>query len=99
MGFQNRIQTNFARGEVAPSVQSRPDLEIAQSSLKLCHNFIPKFEGGVTYAPGTTFITAASVIDGAVLVPFVYRDSQAFQFEIFIDGSFDLNIRILKDNT
>ena len=98
MTFQNRIQTNFARGEIAPSVQSRPDLDIAQSSLKLCRNFIPKFEGGVAYAPGTTFITAASVIDGAVLVPFVYRDSQAFQFEIFVDSSFDLNIRILKDN-
>ncbi len=98
MGFQNRIQTNFARGEVGPSVQSRPDLAIALSSLKLCHNFIPKFEGGVAYAPGTTYITAASVTAGAVLVPFVYRDSQAFQFEIFIDSSFDLNIRILKDN-
>ena len=98
MGFQNRIQTNFARGEIAPSVQSRPDLEIAQSALKICHNFIPKFEGGVAYAPGTTFITAASVLDGAVLIPFVYRDSQAFQFEVFIDSSFDLNIRILKDN-
>ncbi len=98
MAFQNRIQENFARGEVGPSVQSRPNLEIAQSSLKLCYNFIPKFEGGVAFAPGTTFITAASVIDGAVLVPFVYRDSQAFQFEIFVDSSFDLNIRILKDN-
>ncbi len=98
MAFQNRIQENFARGEVSPEVQSRPNLEIAQSSLKLCRNFIPKFEGGISYAPGTTFITAASVIDGSVLVPFVYRDSQAFQFEIFVDSSDDLNIRILKDN-
>ncbi len=98
MAFQNRIQENFARGEVSPEVQSRPNLEIAQSSLKLCRNFIPKFEGGVSYAPGTTFITPASVIDGSVLIPFVYRDSQAFQFEVFVDSSNDLNIRILKDN-
>ncbi len=97
MPFQNRIQTNFARGEVAPDVQFRPELEITQAALALCRNFIPKFQGGLSYAPGSTFITAASVIAGSILIPFVYRDTQAFQFELYVDSSDDLNIRILKD--
>ena len=98
MPFQNRIQTNFARGEVSPDVNDRPELDIAKSSLKQCRNFIPKFQGDFSYAPGTTFIAAASETSGAKLVPFVYRDTQAFMFEVFIDSSFDLNIRILKDD-
>ncbi len=98
MAFQNRIQTNFARGEVATEVESRGDIEVFQSSLKLCRNFIPEFQGPVRYAPGTTFITASSVISGSLLIPFVYRDTQAFHLELFIDSDDDLNIRILNDD-
>jgi hypothetical protein len=98
MAFQNRVQTNFTRGEVSPSIESRGDIDIFQSALKLCRNWIPKFQGPVSFAPGTTFITASSIISGATIIPFVYRDTQAFHLELFVDGSADLNIRILSDD-
>lgn len=98
MPFQNRMQTNFAKGEIDPKVQSRPELPISKAALKQCRNWIPQFQGGISYAPGTTFITPASVTSGARLIPFVYRDTQAFQFELFVDGNDDLNIRIIEDD-
>ena len=98
MPFGSRIQTNFARGEVAPDVKSRGDIEVFQAALLLCRNFIPKFQGPVKYAPGSTWITAASVATGSILIPFVYRDTQAYHLELFVDSNFDLKIRILNDD-
>lgn len=97
MGFNNRIQTNFARGEVSPDVESRGDLEIFQAGLKLCRNYIPKFQGPVSYAPGSVFLSASSVTSGSLLIPFVYRDTQAYHLELFVDSNDDLVIRIMKD--
>lgn len=98
MAFGNRIQTNFARGEISPDTRSRGDIDIFKASLLLCRNFIPKFQGPVGYAPGSTWIAAASVATGAILIPFVYRDTQAYHLELFVDANSDLKIRILNDD-
>ena len=97
MAFGNRIQSNFARGEVSPDVLRRLDIDVFRSALKLCRNYIPEFQGPVSFAPGTTWITPSSVTSGAIMIPFVYRDSQSYILELFVDSSDDMNIRILKD--
>jgi hypothetical protein len=66
--------------------------------LKLCRNFIPEFQGPVSFAPGTTWITPSSVTSGSLLIPFVYRDTQAYHLELFVDSNDDLNIRVLSDD-
>lgn len=98
MAFSNRIQTNLARGEISPEAQSRGDIDLFRASLKLCRNFIPKFQGPAEYAPGTTFISASKVTSGSLMIPFVFRDTQSYILEMYIDDSADLNMRILNDN-
>ena len=69
MAFGNRIQSNFARGEVSPDVLRRLDIDVFRSALKLCRNYIPEFQGPVSFAPGTTWITPSSVTSGAIMIP------------------------------
>lgn len=99
MGIANRLQSNFAGGEVSRKVSSRLDIEVYYRSLMKCQNFIPQFQGGVEYRPGFSFLGNAGLVTSpSVLIPFVYRDTQAYQLELWVDGSDDLNIRFWKDD-
>lgn len=99
MAIANRIQSNFAGGEVSRKVSSRLDIDVYHRSVMKCQNFIPQFQGGVEYRPGFSFLGNAGLVSApSVLIPFVYRDTQGYQVEMWVDGSDDLNFRIWKDD-
>jgi len=99
MAIANRIQSNFAGGEVSRKVSSRLDIDVYYRSLMKCQNFIPQFQGGVEYRPGTSFLGNAGLVSApSVLIPFVYRDTQGYQIELWVDTNDDLNFRFWKDD-
>ena len=101
MGFSNRLQSNFARGEISPDTQSRDDIDVFHAAVKLARNFIPKFQGVMKYAPGTTYIDESTFValgSEPLLIPFVYRDTQAYHIQLTIDAFGDIQIMMLNDD-
>lgn len=75
-------QTNFSRGEIAPHLYGRFDVDAWQSGLKQARNvFVLKY-GGVCKRPGTELV--AEVIDATGdnrLIPFQFSLTQAYALE------------------
>ncbi len=81
MGFRAPI-TNFSKGEIAPELYGRFDVQQWQAALKTCRNFVPLKTGGVTFRPGTRLV--GEVYDStkdARLIPFQFANDQAYAIE------------------
>lgn len=75
-------QPSFAAGEVAPSIQARPDLVRWQTGLATCRNFIVLPSGGVRARPGTTWVGPQKDHTRKVrLWPFVYSETWRYVLE------------------
>lgn len=86
-------QTNFASGEISPSLYGRVDISRWQSALKTCRNFIVRPYGGVENRAGTRFINEIKTsADGARLIPFSFNTEQTYILEFG-----DQYMRVYKD--
>ncbi len=76
-------QVNFSKGELAPELYGRFDVDAWQSALRKARNVIVMKYGGVTKRPGTRLV--GKVINGAQptrLVPFEFSMTQTYVLEM-----------------
>lgn len=70
---------NFSKGEIAPALYGRMDLQQYSAGLKLCRNFIVQKYGGVTFRPGTRLVGKVDDPTKPVrLAPFQFSIDQAY---------------------
>lgn len=84
------IQSSFAGGELAPTLQGRVDLAKYKTGLKTCRNMIPGNHGEVYNRPGTRFIhrTYFDAFGGTSrLIPFVFSQTETYILEFTINGN------------
>ena len=75
-------QVNFSKGEIAPRLYGRFDVEAYAAALKRARNMIVMKYGGVTKRPGTRLV--AEVLDASRpvrLVPFQFSLTQTYALE------------------
>lgn len=77
-----RLQTSFAKGELSPRIEGRPDLAAYFEGAKEIINFLILRQGGVERRPGTRFVKEVkdSTRD-TVLIPFEFSVNDAYQLE------------------
>ncbi|MEX3008359.1 hypothetical protein [Hoeflea sp. TYP-13] len=76
------IQASFTRGEIAPALHGRVDIEHYRLGLAKCENFYVLKQGGIRRRSGTVFV--AEVKDSAdktMLFPFAFNETQAYAVE------------------
>lgn len=77
------VQVNFSRGELAPQLYGRFDVDAWQSALKQARNVLVLKYGGVTKRPGTRLV--AEVLDASSdnrLIPFQFSLTQTYALEL-----------------
>lgn len=76
------VQPNYSRGELAPELRGRFDVDSYQAALKLARNvFVLKY-GGVSKRPGTRFVgEIISKDDDNRLIPFSFSYEQTYALE------------------
>lgn len=90
----NDIQSTFAGGEYAPTIQARTDIQKYKSGLATALNFITHPHGPSYNRPGTTYLVSTKYADRiSRLVPFVASTGDAFVLEFG-----DSYIRFIKDD-
>ncbi|MGA1851290.1 hypothetical protein VH570_10710 [Sphingobium sp. HT1-2] len=76
-------QPSFSKGEIAPDLYGRFDVDAYSQSLRLARNVVILKYGGVTKRPGTRLV--AEVYDASQpvrLVPFKFSIEQAYALEL-----------------
>lgn len=76
-------QVNFSKGELAPDLYGRFDVDAWQAALRTARNVIVMKYGGVTKRPGTRLVGA--VINPAQptrIIPFQFSMTQAYALEL-----------------
>jgi hypothetical protein len=76
-------QTNFSRGEIAPHLYGRFDVEAWSSAVRKARNVMVLKYGGLTKRPGTQLV--AEVLDkseGNRLLPFQFSLTQTYALEM-----------------
>ncbi len=94
------FQTNFAAGEIAPSVQGREDIAKYASGARRIHNMLVDFHGGVFNRSGFGFVKQVkAAADGPSgsgarvrLIPFQFNTLQTYILEFG-----DRYMRVFKD--
>lgn len=82
MGYR-LSQPNFSKGEIAPELIGRFDVDSYQSSVRLARNVIIRKYGGLTKRPGTRIVAEVFDADhGLRLVPFQFSISQTYALEM-----------------
>lgn len=82
MGYR-LAQASFSKGEIAPDLYGRFDVDAYQSSLRTARNVVVLKYGGVTKRPGTRLV--AEVYDASEpvrLIPFKFSIEQAYALEL-----------------
>lgn len=77
------FQSNFSRGEIAPALYGRFDVDAWNAGLKTARNVVVLKYGGVTKRPGTRLV--AEVIDASQptrLIPFQFSLTQTYALEM-----------------
>lgn len=77
------LQSDFTAGELAPSLSARVDLAKYTKGCRTLTNFLVQAHGGAVKRPG--FVLLDSLPGEAVLIPFVFSQSQAYCL-VFGDG-------------
>ncbi|WP_420382036.1 hypothetical protein [Novosphingobium sp.] len=76
-------QVNFSKGELAPELYGRFDVDVWQSALRKARNVIVMKYGGVTKRPGTRLV--GSVVNAGQpvrLIPFQFSLTQTYVLEM-----------------
>jgi len=78
-----RIKTSFAKGELSPLLEGRPDLAAFFEGARQLENVMLLRQGGVTRRAGTRFIkeVKTSALD-TILLPFEFSVDDAFILEV-----------------
>ncbi|MEO7199592.1 MAG: hypothetical protein ABIY56_05180, partial [Dokdonella sp.] len=77
------MQSNFTAGEISPRLYGRVDIDRYHNAAKTLENVIIYVHGGVARRPGLGFIAHAKHDNKrAVLIPYVFNDSQAYMLEV-----------------
>lgn len=77
------IQTNFTGGEFGPRLGGRTDIERWRNAAEILENVIVYVQGGAGRRDGLRYIAPAKHMDKrAVLVPYVFNESQAYMLEV-----------------
>jgi hypothetical protein len=71
---------NFSKGEIAPELEGRFDLQAYQVGCRRARNVKIKRTGGLSKRMGTRFVTEA-LSDTARLLPFQFSDEQGYALE------------------
>lgn len=82
MGYR-LSQASFSKGEIAPDLYGRFDVDAYQSSLRTARNVVVLKYGGVTKRPGTRLV--AEVYDASApvrLIPFAFSIEQTYALEM-----------------
>jgi hypothetical protein len=86
MGGPKAPMTNFTKGEAAPDLYSRVDIPQYGALARKIENFIIQRQGGLKFRPGFRFVGEADSVDGGErMVPFLYRQNEAY---IHVFGDF-----------
>ena len=88
-----KMWTNFAKGELSPRIEGRPDLALYFNGAQIVENFLIFRQGGLFRRPGTRF--AAETKDStkdSILIPFEFSVDDTFMLEFG-----NLYIRFYKD--
>jgi hypothetical protein len=75
------LQTNFAAGELSPSIQGFINLKEYQGGLLTMENFLPDNNGGATFRQGTYYAANTAGNNQAVLLPFIFNKTDAYVLE------------------
>lgn len=87
------IQTSFAKGELAPSMYGRVDMQYYNIGTRTMKNFGVHPQGGVSNLPGTKFVSAVkNASDFVALIPFEFSAEQAYVLEFG-----DKYMRVIKN--
>lgn len=79
--LESTIQRSFGQGEIAPALAARADLQLYNSALRTCRNFIPQRHGGAYYRNGS--VKVAKVKTGRpYLLKYAYNAALTFVLEI-----------------
>jgi hypothetical protein len=82
MSFR-QTQPNFSRGELAPALYGRFDVDAYRSAVRLARNVVVLKFGGMTKRPGTRLV--GEVLDGSDdnrLIPFQFSLEQTYALEM-----------------
>jgi hypothetical protein len=74
-------QVAFNAGEIDPLLHARFDYQRFQTGLETCRGFLPLPQGGVTRAPGTTYLGMARS-SACILIPFQFAADDAVVLEL-----------------
>ncbi len=86
-------QPSFTGGEIAPSLQSRTDLEKYYTSLSEARNVFIHIHGGVSNMAGTKHIGVTyDATRATILVPFEFNTQQTYMLEFSHN-----RLRVIKD--
>ena len=76
------IQATFTRGELAPELHGRVDIDHYRMGLATCENFYVLKQGGIRRRSGTVFVAEVKNSgDACRLFPFTFNESQAYAVE------------------
>ncbi|MCY6380969.1 hypothetical protein [Hoeflea prorocentri] len=76
------IQATFTRGELAPELHGRVDIDHYRMGLARCENFYVLKQGGIRRRSGTVFVAEVkNSNDACRLFPFAFNESQAYAIE------------------
>jgi hypothetical protein len=92
---ENRIQTSFAAGELAPSIFARTDLSKYHSGAAVLRNFFVDYRSGASTRQGSKFIIQALISNKPVrLIPFQYSTITSYMLEFG-----DFYVRFINNGT
>lgn len=87
-------QLNFNGGEFSPLLYGRVDSDRYKTALRICKNYLPTIQGGLTRRPGTVYVSNTKEPDQfSRLQPFEFSTTQAYMLEFGNEY-----IRFFKDN-
>lgn len=87
------LQESFSTGEISPLLLGRVGMDRYKAALKICLNYIPTIQGGLTRRPGTTFVAETKGNAIARMIPFEFSTTQAYIIEFT-----NQKIRFYKDH-
>lgn len=93
MAKARRLWTNFAKGELSPRLEGRPDLAAYFNGAKTLQNWVIFRQGGLDRRVGTRFVKEVKTsAKDTILIPFEFSVSVAYMLEFG-----DQYIRVYKN--
>src|SRR3990167_9126096 len=93
MAKARKLWTNFAKGELSPLLEGRPDLAVYFNGAQELKNWLIFRQGGITRRPGTRFVKEVKTsAKDTILIPFEFSVGVAYMLEFG-----DQYIRVYKN--